>query len=169
MNPSLRAALLGVTLVVGALFVSPGAQSPPAVPGVGAIGGAAGERVDLDAIYKIKSEGLERSQVMDTVWYLTDVYGPRLTNSPNIRAAAAWATKRMTEWGLSNPRLEAWGPFGRGWTNEKFTAQRRDAAAVPAHRVRPGVDAWHQRRDHRRGRPGHRRSRSGLQQAGKGS
>ena len=89
---------------------------------VAAIGGAAGERVDLDAIYKIKAEGLERSQVMDTVWYLTDVYGPRLTNSPNIRAAAAWATKRMTEWGLGNPHQEVWGPFGRGWINEKITA-----------------------------------------------
>jgi hypothetical protein len=118
---SLRAALLGVTLVVCALLVSPGAQSPPPVPAVG-LTGAAGERVDLDAIYKIKAEGLEQSQVMDTLWYLTDVYGPRLTNSPNIRAAAAWATKRMTEWGLSRPRQETWGPFGRGWTNEKFTA-----------------------------------------------
>ena len=86
------------------------------------IGGGAVERVDLDAVYKIKTEGLEQSQVMDTLWYLTDVYGPRLTNSPNIRAAAAWATKRMTDWGLSQPRQEAWGPFGRGWANEKFTA-----------------------------------------------
>ena len=119
MNTSLRAAPLGVTLVVCALLVSPGAQSPPPVSVAAA---AAGERVDLDAIYKIKAEGLEQSQVMDTLWYLTDVYGPRLTNSPNIRAAAAWATKRMTEWGLTNARQEVWGQFGRGWVNEKFTA-----------------------------------------------
>ena len=117
MNTSLRAALPGVILVC-ALLASLGAQSPPAA----VIGGAAGERVDLDAVYKIKTEGLEQSQVMDTLWYLTDAYGPRLTNSPNIRAAGAWATRRMTEWGLSQPRQEAWGPFGRGWTNEKFTA-----------------------------------------------
>ena len=67
MNTSLRAALLGVTLVVWALFVSPGAQAPPPAPGLAAIGGAAGERVDLEAIHRIKAEGLERSQVMDMV------------------------------------------------------------------------------------------------------
>jgi carboxypeptidase Q len=118
-NTSLRAALFGVTLIVCALLASPGAQSPPPAALVSV---AAQERVDLDAIHKIKAEGLEQSQVMDTLWYLTDVYGPRLTNSPNIRAAAAWATKRMGEWGLSQPRQEVWGPFGRGWVNEKFTA-----------------------------------------------
>ena len=54
------------------------------------------ERVDLDAIYRIKDEGLLRSQVMDTAWQLTEAHGPRLTNSPNIRAAAGWATKRSS-------------------------------------------------------------------------
>jgi hypothetical protein len=80
------------------------------------------ERVDLDALYRIKDEGLQRSRVMDTAWYLTDVYGPRLTNSPNIRAAADWAAKRMNEWGIGTVRQEPWGPFGRGWANEKLTA-----------------------------------------------
>ncbi len=80
------------------------------------------ERVDLDAIYRIKDEGLQRPEVMDTLSYLTDIHGPRLTNSPNIRRAAEWAMKRLTEWGLSNVRQETWGPFGRGWSNEKFTA-----------------------------------------------
>ena len=81
------------------------------------------EKVDLDAIYRIKDEGLNRSQVMDTLSYLTDVYGARLTGSPQIRAAADWAKKKLTEWELVNVNLEAWGPFGRGWTNEKFTAR----------------------------------------------
>jgi carboxypeptidase Q len=80
------------------------------------------EPVDLDAVYKIKDEGLQRSEVMETLSYLTDIHGPRLTNSPNIRRAAEWATKRLTAWGVSNVRLETWGPFGRGWSNEKFTA-----------------------------------------------
>ena len=83
---------------------------------------SAAERVDLDAIYKIKDEGLLRSQVMETAWQLTEVHGPRLTNSPNIRAAAAWTTKRLSDWGLVNVKLETWGPFGRGWTNEHFAA-----------------------------------------------
>jgi hypothetical protein len=80
------------------------------------------ERVDLDAIYQIKDEGFQRSQVMDTLSYLTDIHGPRLTNSPNIRKAADWATRRLTDWGIANVRQETWGPFGRGWSNEKFTA-----------------------------------------------
>src|SRR5262250_342851 len=81
------------------------------------------EKVDLDAIYKIKDEGLNRSQVMDTLSYLTDVYGARLTGSPQIRAAADWARKKLIEWELVNVNLETWGPFGRGWANEKFTAR----------------------------------------------
>jgi hypothetical protein len=81
------------------------------------------DRVDLDALYKIKEEGLQRSQVMDITSYLTDVYGPRLTNSPNIKAAADWTRQKLTEWGLVNARLEPWGPFGRGWSNERFSAQ----------------------------------------------
>ncbi len=82
----------------------------------------AGEQVDLEAVYKIKDEGLQRSEVMETLGYLTDIHGPRLTNSPNIRKAAEWTTKRLTAWGVSAVRLETWGPFGRGWSNEKFTA-----------------------------------------------
>src|SRR5438093_11603159 len=80
------------------------------------------DRADLDAIAKIKDEGLQRSEVMEITSYLTDVHGPRLTGSPNIRAAAQWVTKKMTEWGLSNVKLETWGPFGRGWTNQRFYA-----------------------------------------------
>src|SRR3954464_8876318 len=81
------------------------------------------EKVDLDAIYKIKDEGLNRSQVMDTLSYLTDVYGARLTGSPQIKAAADWTRTKLSEWELANVHLESWGPFGRGWTNEKFSAR----------------------------------------------
>jgi hypothetical protein len=87
------------------------------------VGGQSQERLDLDALYRLKDEGLQRSQVMETASYLTDVYGPRLTNSPNIRAAAKWTTMKMTEWGLTNVKLEPWGPFGRGWSNEKVVVQ----------------------------------------------
>ena len=78
---------------------------------------------DLDAIYKIKDEGFNHSQVMDIMSYLSDVYGPRLTNSPNIKAAADWTTGKIKEWRLANVHLETWGPFGRGWSNEKMTAE----------------------------------------------
>jgi hypothetical protein len=79
------------------------------------------EKLDLDAVYRIKEEGLQRSSVMDTSSYLTDVYGPRLTGSPNIVKASEWAVKKLTEWGLSNVHLEAF-PFGRGWQNHRFVA-----------------------------------------------
>jgi carboxypeptidase Q len=75
---------------------------------------------DLDAVYKIKDEGFQRSAVMEVLGYLTDIHGPRLTNSPNIKAAATWTTTKMGEWGLVNVKREPWGPFGRGWSNEKF-------------------------------------------------
>src|SRR5215831_13711629 len=77
---------------------------------------------EVDAIAKIKEEGLQHSQVMDIASSITDGFGPRLTGSPNIKAAAQWTTKKMSEWGLANVKLETWGPFGRGWTNEHFYA-----------------------------------------------
>src|SRR5262250_1708482 len=77
----------------------------------------ANEKIDLDAVYRIKDEGLQRSKVMEIESWLTDVYGPRLTNSPNIREAADWAQKTMKEWGLSNVHTESW-TFGRGWQNQ---------------------------------------------------
>ena len=80
------------------------------------------EPVNLDAIYKIKEEGLNRSEVMETMSYLTDVYGPRLTNSPNIKAAAEWVRTQLIEWELVNVDFETWGTFGRGWTNDRMHA-----------------------------------------------
>src|SRR5579871_972035 len=79
------------------------------------------EKVDLDAIYRIKDEGLQRSKVMEIASYLSDVYGPRLTNSPQIKEAAEWTMTEMKGWGLSNVHLEGW-PFGRGWENRRFVA-----------------------------------------------
>ena len=83
------------------------------------------EPVDLDAIYRIKDEGFNRSQVMEITSYLTDVYGPRLTGSPNIRRAGEYARQKLTEWEMVNVDLEEWGLFGRGWTNDHFSAHMR--------------------------------------------
>ena len=80
------------------------------------------DRVDLDAIARIKDEALQRSQVMDVISYLTDVYGPRLTASPNLKNAGDYAVGKLKEWGVGNPHLESWGPFGKGWSNERFSA-----------------------------------------------
>ena len=67
----------------------------------------------------IRKEGMENSKIMNTMHYLTDLYGPRLTGSPNHVAAARWAAREMTSWGLENAALEPW-EFGRpGWVNER--------------------------------------------------
>jgi hypothetical protein len=79
------------------------------------------EPVDYDAVYRIKEEGLQRSRAMELMSYSTDVYGPRLTGSPYRSAFTAWFEKTVGEWGLTSVRTEPI-PFGRGWTNERFTA-----------------------------------------------
>jgi hypothetical protein len=84
-----------------------------------------------DPISKIRDEGLNRSQVMEIASYLTDVIGPRLTSSPGLKRANEWTRDTMTKWGLENAKLEAWGPFGRGWTLEKFSAQLVEPQCVP--------------------------------------
>src|SRR5437588_8715533 len=76
-----------------------------------------------DPIAKIKDEGMNRSQVMQTLSYLSDVIGPRLTASPNAKRANEWTRDTLGKWGLQNAHLEAWGPFGRGWTLKHFSAQ----------------------------------------------
>jgi len=80
---------------------------------------------DLAAIHQIREEGFDpkNSKVMETISYLSDVYGPRLTNSPDIKDAAKWTTDKLNEWHLSNVHLEPWGPFGRGWSNERTSVQ----------------------------------------------
>ncbi|MGB8474346.1 MAG: M20/M25/M40 family metallo-hydrolase [Candidatus Acidiferrum sp.] len=80
---------------------------------------------DLAAIHKIREEGFDAktSKIMEIISYLSDVYGPRLTNSPDIKEAAAWTTDQMKKWQLSNVHLEPWGPFGRGWSNERTNVQ----------------------------------------------
>ena len=69
-----------------------------------------------DPIERIKDEGMKRSQVMQTLSYLSDVIGPRLTASPNMKRANNWTRETLEKWGMQNAHLEAWGPFGRGWT-----------------------------------------------------
>jgi hypothetical protein len=80
------------------------------------------ERADAQALARIRAEALDRSRVMETAASFNDEIGPRLTGSPGIRKAQAFAMDRLREWGLSNVHLEPWGPFGRGWTLEGFSA-----------------------------------------------
>ncbi len=79
-----------------------------------------GDTVDLNTLAQIKTEAYQHTQVMENLYYLSEVYGPRVNNSRNHRAAAEWAMKQMKSWGMQNVHLEKWGPFGYGWQIKKF-------------------------------------------------
>jgi carboxypeptidase Q len=89
------------------------------------------EKVDAEVIKKIREEGLKNSKAMETISYLTDVHGPRLTASPQLTKAAEWTKGRLTQWGLEKVHLEPWGPFGRGWSLEGFTANMIEPSFSP--------------------------------------
>jgi carboxypeptidase Q len=74
---------------------------------------------DPDINKKIRQEETNHSQIMHTMHFLTDVYGPRLTGSPNHKAAADWAVHEMTSWGFENAHLEPWDFGHPGWMNER--------------------------------------------------
>jgi carboxypeptidase Q len=84
-----------------------------------------------DPVQRIKDEAMNRSQVMQTLSYLSDVIGPRLTASPGMKRANEWTRDQLTKWGLQNAHLESWGPFGRGWTLKRFSAQVTEPTAFP--------------------------------------
>jgi peptidase M28-like protein len=81
------------------------------------------ERVDLEVISRIRNEGFHNSKVMDYATGLMDSIGERLTGSPNMKRANEWTRDQLTAMGLSNSHLEAWGPFGRGWTNQSINVR----------------------------------------------
>jgi hypothetical protein len=80
------------------------------------------EKLNADINAKIRQEEASHSQIMRTLHMLTDVYGPRVTGSPNHKAAADWAIKQMASWGFTNGHLEPWDFGHPGWVNERFSA-----------------------------------------------
>jgi carboxypeptidase Q len=80
------------------------------------------EKLNADINARIRQEEAAHSQILRTLHFLTDVYGPRVTGSPNHKAAAEWAIKQMESWGLSNGHLEPWDFGHPGWVNERFSA-----------------------------------------------
>jgi hypothetical protein len=90
------------------------------------------EKVDLSIVNRIKAEAFgPNSKVMETAFYLTDVHGPRLTGSPQIKSAAEWTLKTLNGWGMANAKMETWGPFGRGWSSTRFTAMLKEPEFSP--------------------------------------
>ncbi len=74
---------------------------------------------DAEHHARIRNEGMGNSQIMRTMHFLTDVYGPRLTGSPNHENAAKWTIKQMAAWGFENAHLEPWEFGHMGWLNER--------------------------------------------------
>ena len=89
-----------------------------------------GEKLDYAMITRIRDEGLNRSQVMDHIIWLSDIYGPRLTGSPAIKQASGWVQKKFTEWKLTNIHEEEW-PFGKGWSLVRFDAHMIEPQISP--------------------------------------
>jgi hypothetical protein len=79
------------------------------------------EPIDQDINAKIRAEGTANSKVMWIAHHLTDVYGPRLTGSPNLENAGKWAIATMESWGLTNGKMEPWNWNHEGWLNEEAT------------------------------------------------
>jgi carboxypeptidase Q len=105
---------------------------------------SAQESLDRDVVWKIRREATDNSRIMSTLQVLTDVYGPRLTGSPNLKAASEWVVKEATNWGLKNARLEPWDFGHPGWLNEKLSVHVvspvKDALVVEALAWTPGTD-----------------------------
>ncbi|MCL4795001.1 MAG: M20/M25/M40 family metallo-hydrolase [Bryobacteraceae bacterium] len=89
------------------------------------------EKVDLGALYHIKREALQNSAVMDHAFWLTDVHGPRLTGSANLKKAAEWAVERLKAYGMADAQIESWGPFGRSWENDRFSVHLLEPSYQP--------------------------------------
>jgi hypothetical protein len=123
--------LLMIFLVSPTLTFSQQTGSPNRTSPVVTTPATTADRDPNDPIERIKDEGLNRSQVMQTLSYLSDVIGPRLTASPGMKRANEWTREQLSKWGLENAHLESWGPFGRGWTLKRFSAQVSEPLDIP--------------------------------------
>lgn len=103
-----------------------------------ALAAQAVEKIDYRVLTQIRDEGFNRSQVMEMVSWLADVYGPRMAGSPSHKQAADWAAKKMTDLGFSNVHTEKWA-FGKGWAMKKFYAAMIEPQVMP---IIGTVRAW---------------------------
>ena len=99
----------------------------------GTHGASAQEKVNLDMTGRIRAEAFNRSQVMKTLDHLTDVIGPRLTNSPSMAEANRWTRSKFNEWGLSNVHDEAVDDIGRGWSFNDASVEMLAPRVMPLH------------------------------------
>jgi hypothetical protein len=118
--------------VVAALVVGTPASNVARVAAQAAVESApaSDERVDTAAISRIRAEGLERSQVMDTAFWLTDRYGPRLSGSVEFEEAGEWTMTRLRSIGAVNVRKERFAA-GPGWSLNRFHATMTAPRVMP--------------------------------------
>ena len=83
------------------------------------ISNAQDEKVDYQILSRIKDEAFNHSKVMSTAFQLTEVVGPRLSGSSNLKNAQLWAQQQLMDWGMQNCTIEPWGSFGKGWEVKK--------------------------------------------------
>src|SRR5215213_11033938 len=116
-----RGAVLGATLLVAAACAT---RTPPA-PSTGLPSRSANsfERIDTAMNARIRAEGMQRSQVLETAIMLSDIHGPRLAGSSGFMNAANWARGQLVAWGIDNAYLEPWGKRGKGWELERFSVE----------------------------------------------
>jgi carboxypeptidase Q len=83
-----------------------------------------------DVYARIRAEETNNSKIMWIIHEVADVYGPRVTGSPSLKAADDWAVGMMTKWGLSNAHLEPWtfqpstaAKPVPGWVNTELIAE----------------------------------------------
>ena len=107
--------LAGTFVVAVTAAPQQGPPAPPQTVTVWAPHTVPAEKIDEEMVAKIRTEGMERSKIMWIEHNLTDVYGPRPIGSPNHKAAAEWAVKTMTSWGMKNAHLEPFTWRGVGW------------------------------------------------------
>ena len=74
--------------------------------------------VDWDVVAQIREEGLQRSQIANTLSYMADVLGARLTNSIAMDKAQRWAVEEMKRIGLNGINREPFMEYGVSWDNE---------------------------------------------------
>lgn len=83
--------------------------------------GAQAPALDSATLARIREEATVRSQVYEHVWWLSEVFGPRVTGTPAFAKASDWAMQKFRDWGLANVHQERWA-FGQGWTIDGFSA-----------------------------------------------
>lgn len=131
-----RSFYLTVILLVSATLVGSSAEREAAggteAPGSSPSNRTATTQLSLrEVVARLCDEGTNRSQISNLFGHLTDIIGPRLTGSPNCKRANEWTRDTLSGWGLTNAHLEAWGPFGRGWSLKRFAAQVIEPQAIP--------------------------------------